>query len=76
MRVDPFSDRNDDAGEGNPVMECRICWYVYDPEMGEEITQTPPGTAFTDLPDDWCCPRCEADKRLFLVSGSEPGQHD
>ena len=37
---------------------CRWCGYVYDPAKGEAQRNTPPGTAFEDLPEDWCCPAC------------------
>ena len=49
------------------TLECRICWYVYDPSQGDEIEQIPPGTAFDQLPDHWRCPQCDAEKHLFLV---------
>jgi len=51
---------------GTVVMECRICWQVYDPGQGDDLNQIAPGTPFTKLPDDWRCPRCDADKSLFL----------
>ena len=44
---------------------CRWCGYVYDPAKGEAQRNTPPGTAFEDLPDDWCCPDCRAPKADF-----------
>jgi rubredoxin len=47
-------------------LECRICWYVYDPEMGDEIEQIPPGTPFTALPERWRCPQCDAGRDKFL----------
>jgi rubredoxin len=47
-------------------LECRICWYVYDPAQGDAFEQIPPGTAFADLPDHWCCPQCDAGKDKFL----------
>ena len=47
-------------------LECRICWYVYDPVEGDEFEQIPPGTAFTDLPDHWRCPQCDAEQDKFL----------
>ena len=40
--------------------QCRWCGYVYDPANGEAQRDTPPGTPFEDLPDDWCCPDCRA----------------
>ena len=47
-------------------LECRICWYVYDPAEGDAVEQIPPGTAFTDLPDHWRCPQCDAEREMFL----------
>jgi rubredoxin len=47
-------------------MECRICWQVYNPQQGDELGQIAPGTPFSELPDDWHCPRCDADKSCFL----------
>jgi len=44
---------------------CRICSYVYDPEVGDPDGGIPPGTPFEDLPDDWVCPSCGASKKLF-----------
>ena len=47
-------------------LECRICWYVYDPECGDEFEQIPPGTPFSALPGHWRCPQCDAEKSVFL----------
>lgn len=47
-------------------MECRICWYVYDPGDGDAEQQVPPGTPFTGLPGDWRCPQCDGEPGLFL----------
>lgn len=51
----------------NPVMQCRVCWYRYDPARGCPETQTPPATPFAALPDDWCCPQCGAPRDAFLA---------
>ena len=48
-----------DAGEDRPGarMECKICWYVYDPAEGDVVWQIPAGTPFAaaaaalDLPE-------------------------
>lgn len=49
------------------MYQCQIsnCGYVYDPDKGEPKTDTPPGTKFEDLPDDWSCPFCQASKKSF-----------
>lgn len=46
--------------------KCKVCGYVYDPEIGEPKTKTDPGTAFDDLPDLWRCPKCGAGKIRFI----------
>jgi len=49
--------------------ECRICWHVYDPEEGDDGWQIPPDTLFGELPEQWCCPICEAPKDTFIRLG-------
>jgi len=44
---------------------CQICGYVYDPEKGDPDGGIAPETAFADLPDDWVCPVCGAEKSQF-----------
>jgi rubredoxin len=51
-------------------LECGICWYVYDPDVGDDYWQIPKGTAFVDLPEHWQCPQCAAGKEKFIVLGS------
>ncbi|ABI57364.1 rubredoxin [Alkalilimnicola ehrlichii MLHE-1] len=48
-------------------MECKICWYVYDPEEGDPESQVAAGTPFADLPSDWVCPVCEGAREQFMV---------
>lgn len=49
------------------ILECNICWQVYDPDKGDEHWQIPAGTPFADLPDHWTCPNCDGDKDAFMV---------
>ncbi len=58
-----------DAGkvEDAALLECRICWCVYDPAQGDDQGQIPAGTPFSKLPGDWRCPVCDAPKDGFLV---------
>jgi rubredoxin len=44
---------------------CVICDYIYDPAAGDPANGVAPGTAFEDLPEDWVCPLCGADKSNF-----------
>ena len=48
-------------------LECKICWYVYDPAEGDPDNDIAPGTSFEDLPDDWTCPDCGVGKEDFEV---------
>lgn len=45
--------------------ECTVCGYVYDPEEGDPDGGIKAGTPFEELPDDWVCPVCGADKDQF-----------
>ncbi len=44
---------------------CVICDYIYDPAEGDPSNGIDPGTAFEDIPEDWVCPLCGADKSNF-----------
>ena len=46
---------------------CNMCGYIYDPDEGDPDTDIPPGTSFEDLPEDWVCPVCGAEKDEFEV---------
>ncbi|MDO6460938.1 rubredoxin [Granulosicoccaceae sp. 1_MG-2023] len=54
------------------VMECKICWRVYDPAQGCDYWQIPPGTPFSQLPDHWRCPECDGAKDQFMVTQVQP----
>lgn len=44
---------------------CGICGYVYDPAVGDPDNGVEPGTPWENVPDDWVCPVCGADKDNF-----------
>jgi len=44
---------------------CDICGWVYDPAVGLPDDGIVPGTKFVDLPNDFKCPNCGADKEDF-----------
>lgn len=48
---------------------CTVCGYIYDPEKGDPESGVKPGTKFEDLPADWTCPVCGADKSKFEKEG-------
>jgi rubredoxin len=48
-------------------LECKICWFVYDPALGDPVSQVPPGTPFSALPMGWRCPECDGERDQFMV---------
>ena len=50
-------------------LECKICWWVYDPALGDAQWQIEPGTPFAELPAHWTCPQCEGSAEQFMVLG-------
>ena len=47
------------------VWQCRTCGYIYNEAEGDEGEGIPPGTRWSDLPDDWICPLCGTPKSDF-----------
>ncbi len=47
-------------------MQCKVCWYIYDPQRGCEEFDIPEQTSFNDLPPDFTCPHCGSPKSGFL----------
>jgi len=45
--------------------KCVVCGYIYDPAIGDPDSGVDAGVAFNDLPDDWICPMCGAEKDMF-----------
>ncbi len=42
---------------------CGRCGYIYDTQKGDKKGKIPPGVPFEDLPEDWVCPLCGANKK-------------
>ena len=53
---------------------CSVCGYDYDETAGDPGNGVAPGTKWEDLPDDWVCPICGADKSMFSSEGDEDTQ--
>ncbi len=45
--------------------QCTVCGYIYDENEGDPDNDIPPGTKWEDLPEDWVCPVCGAEKDQF-----------
>ncbi|MEN0050369.1 MAG: rubredoxin, partial [Bacteroidota bacterium] len=50
-----------------PVYQCSDCFTVYDPTYGDEQAGIEQGILFEDLPTDYVCPTCEAEKSRFKL---------
>jgi len=44
---------------------CTNCGYIYDPAAGDPVRGVKRNTPFEELPDDWFCPVCYAQKKAF-----------
>lgn len=51
---------------GTGEATCKGCGYEYSPSRGDPEYPVAPGTMFQKLPEDWQCPTCGADKKLFV----------
>ncbi len=74
-----FVPAADQARSGPAVLmvwRCRVCGYEYNEQKGEIATSSSPGTRFSDLPKNWRCPVCGADKRAFFMVMKEDMAHD
>lgn len=47
--------------------ECSVCGYIYKPENGDPKNNIEPGTSFDNLPENWVCPVCGAEKKHFRI---------
>jgi len=46
---------------------CPGCGHTYEVEAGNELEGFAAGTAWADIPDDWCCPDCGVRDKLDFV---------
>lgn len=44
---------------------CLLCGFIYDEEKGCPEEGIAPGTLWVDIPEDWACPECGAQKDDF-----------
>lgn len=50
---------------GTGEAECKGCGYTYNPKIGDPDYPISPGMKFENVPADWQCPVCGAEKTLF-----------
>ncbi|MGJ7506548.1 rubredoxin [Variovorax sp. GT1P44] len=68
---------NDDALKR---LICLGCGFVYDEALGLPEHGIPPGTRWSELPDDWHCPDCGTPKQHFEMvelpyAAGQPAAH-
>lgn len=56
---------------GTGEAECKGCGYTYKPGNGDPEYPIAKGTKFNELPDDWNCPVCGAEKKMFVSTQKE-----
>ena len=57
------------AGEQEVLAaRCPGCGYTYEVEAGNELEGFAAGTAWKDIPDDWCCPDCGVREKVDFVA--------
>ena len=67
--IDPDKLKKETKGaatEKYDKYECTVCGHIYDPAEGDPDSGIAPGTRFEDLPDNWTCPVCGAEKADFV----------
>ncbi len=66
--IRPESKVESDAGANlGPKYQCLVCDHIYDPVEGDPDGGIAPGTPFEDIPNDWICPVCGAEKSDFEI---------
>jgi rubredoxin len=50
------------------VWMCQSCGFVYNEANGDPLSGIPPGTSWSDVPEDWRCPDCGTPKSEFEMT--------
>lgn len=54
------------------VVECGVCWWTYDPTIGDKAHDLVPNVGFSELAENFRCPACDASKDKFMVKPGGP----
>jgi alkane 1-monooxygenase len=57
--------------DGVRAARCPGCGYVYEVDAGNELEGFAAGTAWKDIPDDWCCPDCGVREKVDFIPLTE-----
>ncbi len=61
------ASENLDSGATHELYHCSHCLTTYDETYGDERAGVAPGLSFTNLPETYLCPTCEAPKVEFVL---------
>ncbi len=72
-RAEETTDPARSSSERAPAAEvlaarCPGCGYTYEVAAGNELQGFAAGTAWADVPDDWCCPDCGVREKVDFVA--------
>jgi alkane 1-monooxygenase len=70
LNADPTAHSFDD---GVVAARCPGCEYTYEVAVGNELEGFAAGTAWKDIPDDWCCPDCGVREKVDFVPLTSAG---
>ncbi len=51
--------------------QCQECFTIYNEQFGDSSAAVPAGTLFSQLPETWTCPVCEAPKTAFVNKNAD-----
>jgi alkane 1-monooxygenase len=57
--------------DGVRAARCPGCGYTYEVDAGNELEGFAAGTAWRDIPDDWCCPDCGVREKVDFIPLTE-----
>ncbi|HEX4687529.1 MAG TPA: fatty acid desaturase [Nocardioides sp.] len=67
-RAASVSERVETRGAAASVWRCPGCSYTYDVVAGEEREGFAAGTAWSEIPESWCCPDCGVREKVDFVA--------
>jgi rubredoxin len=62
---DDYIREDEQAIRTKTVFQCAQCQTIYDADFGDELNDIEVGVPFSNLPDTYKCPTCEAEKLSF-----------
>lgn len=73
LPVAPAPEKSTRTARRYTIHQCPHCLTVYDEAIGEPDRNIPTGTPFAQLPNDYSCFVCEAEKTEFVIREQELG---